>query len=354
MKPDTNWLLAAIWGGEKGKIFLVNLLAQFNKGIVPLNYLKEFFSALADQPGIGTVCAAHHASSAPVFDEDLSEQVFGACYTLLNNEMRFATDVYTSSPANMASLYASEKDALCNVVTLKDLLDHYIHPDTLLSSLSAASVTMTSALVPLWEKVAKEMDSGAITADDLNRIAPAAIEKKVKENAPGKTLWRTRLPFFWLAPLSEVRDRLSADTIRDKLGIMGWKINHYLIDIRVKLLDPALLTRTTAFNALDNPRYKGLTNFDHSPSPLRDWSGRTADLAKFANGDADIEGYREVVCKQINWSPNLAVKFHFFGALTKERGTTSADGHLAFMHRLAADYSLIPAAVIPQLSLQLA
>ena len=349
MKPSNKWLVDSIGSSDIGKIFLTNLLAGVTTGLVDEGKMKDFFLKL--RSSAESTYDAHTLAAIDV--AELSELLIRACVEVMS---QFPDDFSFSvhSPAcEVAPVPVSTAPIeFCNVVTLSTFLEKYADSATILASLGSTAVIRSAASIKPVDRVGLEIEAGNINTHTLNSIASLAVKKFTTKGGSSGPWWRSRFPFFWIAPYTAARKSLNADEIRDRLGIL-WDVGHYLIDIRVIDLDAKLFHRPTAFNAVDNTRFRALSRFDDAKNKKFDWSGQTADLNSFANGDLNIEGFRELVCKQIPWGDHLHLEFHIFGKVTKKRGNLTNDDHTAFFNKLCMDFGFSPLSVMPTLASKL-
>lgn len=178
------------------------------------------------------------------------------------------------------------------------------------------------------------------------------IIKALHEHRP---TFRTAVPFFWVGFNEPGRAEMTADELRDALGIC-WDKGTVLLEIRFTVQDSAttdaLYFRPTAINSIASHDGKGgrfmacaSTEFPvHTP---RSWHGTTAHLGKFEETpNHPLDSFKELIRKPMPLDKEHLQEVRIVGVVRSERASDDATTN-AFADCLARQFGLHP---IPDIS----
>ena len=207
-----------------------------------------------------------------------------------------------------------------NVLRLDGLLARYVTDRHLLELFSALEVPMAnpdSDETDLEdEPVAREILrflSGAYAEDTKapNSVHSDQVVEAIQTNLTRalqdyRPTFRTGVPFFWVGFDEPGRAAMSADELRDALGIC-WDQGAVLVELQFLLQASSdatsLYYRPTAINSVNGPdgkgcRFMACASAEWPPNNAPKWHGTTAHLGKVDSpAEEPLDGLKELVRK---------------------------------------------------------
>lgn len=171
------------------------------------------------------------------------------------------------------------------------------------------------------------------------------IIKALHEHRP---TFRTAVPFFWVGFNEPGRDEMTADELRDALGIC-WDKGAVLLEIRFTVRDStendALYFRPTAINSISSHdgkggRFMACASTELSVSAPRSWHGTTAHLGKFeTTPNHPLDSFKELIRKPMPLDKEHLQGVRIVGVVRSERASDDATTN-AFADCLARQFGL--------------